>query len=129
MSDCLFCKIVARELPCYKVWEDENHFAFLDINPIREGHTLVVPKQHASYLFGLDDASYQSILSASKTVSQRLKEVFQVPRIGVVVEGFSVDHVHIHLIPITDVGQLDPKQAKPGNPLELTQIAEQIKNH
>lgn len=125
--DCLFCKIIAEEIPCYKVWEDENHLAFLDINPIREGHTLVIPKAHAPYLFDLEDASYQSLLAASKSVAKRLKEVFQVPRIGVAVEGFAVDHVHIHLVPLTAGNQLNPELAKSGDQTELAKLAERLK--
>ena len=124
--DCLFCKIIAGTIPCHKVWEDEHHLAFLDINPIREGHTLVVPKTHAPYLFDLEDGNYQSLMAASKTVAARLKEAFQVPRVGVAVEGFAVDHVHVHLIPLTSAGQLDPTQAKPADQAELAKLAESI---
>jgi len=127
MSNCLFCKIIAGEIPCHKVWENDFHLAFLDINPIREGHTLVIPKAHASYLFDMDDANYQSVFAATKRVAGRLKEVFQVPRIGVAVEGFAVDHVHVHLVPLTGVGQLDPKQAKLADQTELAKLAERIK--
>jgi histidine triad (HIT) family protein len=127
MPDCLFCKIIAGEIPCHKVWEDDHHLAFLDINPIREGHTLVIPKTHASYLFDMDDANYQSLLAASKTLAGRLKEVFNVPRIGMAIEGFGVDHVHVHLIPITGVGQLDPHQAKAADHTELATLAQRIR--
>ncbi|MBI4435161.1 HIT family protein [Candidatus Uhrbacteria bacterium] len=127
MSNCLFCKIIAGEIPCHKVWEDDAHLAFLDINPIREGHTLVIPKAHAPYLFDMDDPSYQSVLATAKQVAGRLKEVFQVLRIGVAVEGFAVDHVHVHLVPLTGAGQLDPKLGKPADPAVLAQLAERIK--
>ncbi|TAL51244.1 HIT family protein [Patescibacteria group bacterium] len=127
MSECIFCKIIAGEIPCHKVWEDDDHLAFLDINPIREGHTLVIPKVHASYLFDMNDESYQSLLGAAKQIAIRLKEVFQVPRIGMAVEGFAVDHVHVHLVPLTGVGQLDPKQAKPGDHTQLTELAQRIR--
>lgn len=127
MSDCLFCKIVAGTIPAHKVWEDESHLAFLTIGPIREGHTLVIPKAHAAYLFDLDDASYHSLLTASKTVAKRLKEVFDVPRVGVAVEGFAVDHVHIHLVPLTAGNQLNPELAKPGDHAELAKLAQRIR--
>ncbi|MEK7620267.1 MAG: HIT family protein [Patescibacteria group bacterium] len=127
MSDCLFCKIVAGEIPCHRVWEDDSHLAFLDINPIHEGHTLVIPKTHVPYLFDLGDTDYQSLLAASKTVAARLKDVFQVPRIGMAVEGFAVDHIHIHLMPLTGVGQLDPSLAKPADHSELAKLAERIR--
>lgn len=127
MENCLFCKIVSGEIPCHKVWEDDHHLAFLDINPIRDGHTLVIPKAHAPYLFDLDDASYQSLLAASKQVASRLKEVFQVPRIGVAVEGFAVDHVHVHLVPVTGGNQLNPELAKPADHAKLANMAQQIR--
>ena len=111
MTDCLFCKIVAGEIPCHKVWEDENHFAFLDISPIREGHTLVIPKAHAPYVFDLNQDAYNALMRAVKTVATKLKQVFAVPRIAVAVEGFAVDHVHVHLVPVTGGNQLDPCNA------------------
>ncbi len=126
-NNCPFCKIVAGDIPCHKVWENDAHLAFLDITPIREGHTLVIPKAHASYLFDMDDLSYQSVLIAAKQVAERLKDVFQVPRIGMAIEGFGVDHVHIHLVPVTGGNQLDPKQAKPADHATLAQLAERIK--
>ncbi len=127
MSECIFCKIVAGEIPCHKVWEDDAHLAFLDITPIREGHTLVIPKAHAPYLFDMDDPSYQSVLAAAKQVAERLKTVFQVPRIGMAIEGFGVDHVHVHLVPVTGGNQLDPKQAKPADHAELAKLAARIR--
>lgn len=127
MSDCLFCKIIAGEIPCYKVWEDESHLAFLDIHPIREGHTLVVPKAHASYLFDLDDPAYVDMMRAAKTVAATLKKATGAPRIGVAVEGFSVDHVHVHLAPIDGVGQMDPcNAAKEVDHAALAKVASRI---
>jgi histidine triad (HIT) family protein len=100
MNDCLFCKIIAGEIPCYKVWEDGKHIAFLDIRPIAEGHTLVMPKTHAPYLFALPDDAYRALHAAAKTVATILKEKTVMPRVVEVVEGFEVDHVHLHLIPM-----------------------------
>lgn len=108
MSDCLFCKIVAGEIPCHKVWEDERHLAFLDIYPMREGHALVIPKTHAPELFDLDDAAYDRLMRATRTVAKKLRAAMSVPRVGVVVKGFEVDHVHVHLVPISEARQLDP---------------------
>ncbi|MBI2473770.1 HIT family protein [Candidatus Uhrbacteria bacterium] len=127
MPDCLFCKIVTGDIPCHKIWEDDAHLAFLDINPIQEGHTLVIPKAHASYLFDMDDPSYQHLLAASKQVATHLKNALQVPRIGVGVEGFAVDHVHVHLVPVSGVGQLDSSNAAPADQAFLVQLAQKIK--
>lgn len=125
--ECLFCKIVAGEIPCHKVWEDESHLAFLDIHPIREGHTLVIPKTHAPYLFGLDDAAYGDLMRAAKTVATTLKSSMCVPRVGVAVEGFAVDHVHVHLVPVDGGGQLDPcDAAKDVDHAALAEVAGRI---
>ncbi len=125
--DCLFCKIVAGEIPCHKVWEDEKHLAFLDIHPMRDGHTLVIPKTHASYLFDLDDLAYVGLLRAAKTVARTLKSSMSVPRVGVAVEGFAVDHVHVHLVPIDGGGQMDPcNAAKEVDHAKLAEVAGKI---
>ena len=98
----VFQKIIVGELPSYKIWEDEGHFAFLDISPFAPGHTLVVPKQPSPYLFDMDDEAYNTLMHASRKVAKILKKAFpEIPRVGVVVSGFGVEnHVHIHLIPI-----------------------------
>jgi len=108
MSDCLFCKIISGEIPCYKVWESETHLAFLDIYPMREGHALVIPKAHAPDLFLLDDAAYDAVMRATKVVAAKLRAAMGVPRVGVIVKGFEVDHVHVHLVPISEPRQMDP---------------------
>ncbi|HNQ31038.1 MAG TPA: HIT family protein [Candidatus Woesebacteria bacterium] len=103
----IFEKIMAGEIPGYKVWEDDKHFAFLDISPFAPGHTLVIPKTPAPYLFEMPESDYQHLMLASKAVAQILKRAFDVPRVGVIVAGFGVeDHVHVHLIPIHNEGQL-----------------------
>jgi histidine triad (HIT) family protein len=100
MDSCVFCSIVAGEIPCHRVWEDEGHLAFLDIRPMREGHALVVPKAHAPELFEMDDEAYLRLMGAAKAVAAMLKPAFGVPRVGAAVEGFQVDHVHVHVIPL-----------------------------
>jgi histidine triad (HIT) family protein len=130
MIDCLFCKIIAGEIPCHKVWEDEQHLAFLDIHPMREGHTLVIPKLHASELFEMDDAAYQALMAASKTVAVKLKAKLAVPRVGAAVEGFLVDHAHIHLIPLThglEASDFNPSPRPEPDHVKLTDIATKIR--
>lgn len=96
----LFSRIVAGEIPCYKVAEDEKYFAFLDINPLAAGHTLVIPKAEGDYLFAMDDKAYTGLLLFAKKVAAALEKAVPCRRIGVAVMGLEVPHTHIHLIPI-----------------------------
>jgi len=127
MTDCIFCKIVKGEIPAVKVWEDENYIAFLDINPIQPGHTLVLPKKHSDDLFELDDRDYLELMIKSKEVAEMLKRKLKPKRIGVIVEGFAVPHVHVHLVPINKGGELNPERAKKATTEELNEIAKRIK--
>lgn len=96
----LFSRIVAGEIPCYKVAEDEKYFAFLDINPLAAGHTLVIPKAEGDYLFAMADNAYTGLLLFAKKVAAALEKAVPCRRIGVAVMGLEVPHTHIHLIPI-----------------------------
>ncbi len=98
----IFTKIINGEIPCYKIAEDENYFAFLDINPMSKGHTLVVPKSEVDYVFDLSDDNYQGLMSFSKKVAAAIEEVVPCIRIGLMVFGLEVPHAHVHLIPIND---------------------------
>jgi histidine triad (HIT) family protein len=126
-KNCIFCKIVKEEIPSVKIWEDENYFAFLDINPIQPGHTLVLPKKHSDDLFELDDRDYLELMLKSKEVAEMLRRKLKPKRIGVIVEGFAVPHVHVHLVPINQGGELDVKRTKKATTEELNKIAEKIK--
>ena len=95
----LFERIVLGEIPCYKVWEDGNHLAFLDINPRVEGHTLVIPKHPWFEVFAMDEDPYHSLWTAARTVARRLQELTGCARVVIVVLGYEVEHVHIHLLP------------------------------
>ena len=100
MSDCIFCKIVAGEIPCVKIWEDENFMAMLDILPACKGQTLVLPKRHlSSDIFILWEEDYSSLLLAAKKVVALLKTWLQVERIWMVVEWMELDHAHVKLYP------------------------------
>ena len=103
----IFTKIVNGEIPCYKVAEDDRHIAFLDINPVTPGHTLVVPKHEVSYLFDLSDDEYVALELFAKKVAKGLREAMPCKRIGVTVFGLEVPHSHIHLSPITTEADLD----------------------
>lgn len=97
----IFSRIVAGEIPCHKVAEDEEFFAFLDINPVAKGHTLVIPKQETDYIFDLDDALLGRMMAFAKRVARAQEEVIPCKRVGMAVMGLEVPHAHIHLIPIT----------------------------
>ena len=107
MSDCLFCKIIAGEIPCYKVAENDKFFAFLDINPVNWGHTLVVPKRETDYIFDISDEELAEMIVFAKKVAKALKAVMPCRKIGVTVLGLEVPHAHIHLVPLQKEGDMD----------------------
>jgi len=100
----IFSKIINGDIPSYKIGEDENNYAFLDINPLSMGHTLVVPKKEFDYGFDLDNESYDKLFSFAKKVSAAIEEIIDCKRLGVVVYGLDVPHAHIHLIPLQGTG-------------------------
>ncbi|MCD6065783.1 MAG: family hydrolase [Bacteroidetes bacterium] len=126
----IFSKIIAGEIPCYKVAENEHCFAFLDINPLKKGHTLVVPKKEVDYLFDLDDADYIELQKFAKRIAIAIKKEIPCKRIGEVVLGFEVPHAHIHLIPVNTEGEIDFKNPKLRlEKEEMQQIADAIGKH
>ena len=103
----IFSKIVDGEIPCYKVAEDDNCFAFLDIFPLAKGHTLVIPKKETNYLFDLESDEYKGLWMFAQKVAKAQKQVVPCERIGVAVIGLEVPHAHIHLVPINNVSDID----------------------
>ena len=103
----IFTRIIQGEIPCYKVAEDDRYFAFLDINPLTEGHTLVVPKKETDYLFDLDDDTLAGMVLLAKRIAKRIGEKITCKRVAVVVLGLEVPHAHIHLIPINNEKDVD----------------------
>lgn len=103
----IFSKIIAGEIPSYKIAEDEHFYAFLDISPVRLGHTLVVPKREEDYLFDLTDDELAGMMTFSKKVAKGIKAATGCRKVGVAVLGLEVNHAHIHLIPITEEGDMD----------------------
>ncbi len=108
----IFTRIVQGEIPCHKVGEDERYLAFLDINPLRQGHTLVIPKVEVDQLFDLDDELLAGILPFAKDVARRIKAVVPCARIGVTVIGMEVPHAHVHLIPIDGIHDMEFSRPK-----------------
>ncbi|MBK6363645.1 MAG: HIT family protein [Saprospiraceae bacterium] len=103
----IFTKIILGEIPCYKVAENDNYFAFLDIRPLVKGHTLVIPKKEIDYIFDMEDRALAEMFSFTKRVAMVLKEEVECTRIGISVIGLEVPHAHVHLIPIQSVNDMN----------------------
>lgn len=124
----IFTRIVQGEIPCYKIAENENFLAFLDVNPLVKGHTLVIPKQEQDYLFDLEDDSFVGLHLFAKEVAIQLKKHIACKRIGVAVIGLEVPHAHIHLIPLNEMDDMNFNRKKLTlSPEELTTIADELK--
>lgn len=108
----IFTKIINGEIPSYKIAEDEHFYAFLDINPLAEGHTLVVPKREVDYLFDLNDEELAGMMAFAKKVAAHIRVAVPCKRIGMAVIGLDVPHAHIHLVPISEGGDLDFSRPK-----------------
>ena len=123
----IFSKIVNGEIPAYKVAEDENYFAFLDIFPVTKGHTLVIPKKEVDYLFDLDDETYAGLQLFAKKVAAGIKKAIPCEKVGVLVLGLEVPHAHIHLAPLkNEADLLNFSNKKKFTPEEFKEIAELI---
>lgn len=124
----IFSRIAQGEIPSYKVAEDDNYYAFLDINPLMEGHTLVIPKREEDYFFDLSDDELAGMVKFAKRIAARQKEVFGCKKVAMIVLGLEVPHAHLHLIPMNSEADVDFRKEK----LQLTadqfaEIAAKIK--
>lgn len=108
----IFSKIIKGDIPSYKVAEDDDHYAFLDINPLVKGHTLVIPKQEVDYIFDLDNATLASLNVFAKKVAKGIEKVVTCKRVGIMVVGTEVPHAHIHLIPFNSEAELNFARAR-----------------
>lgn len=123
----IFSKIIAGEIPCYKVAENDNYFAFLDINPLAKGHTLVVPKCETDYIFDLDDQTLGGMVVFAKEVASKIKKMTGCKKVAMVVLGLEVPHAHIHLIPMNTENDVDFRKEKLKlTPEEFSQIATEL---
>lgn len=116
MASSIFSRIIAGEIPSYKIAEDEKYYAFLDINPLTKGHTLVVPKKEIDYIFDLDDETLAGMMIFAKKVASKIKQKITCERVAIVVLGMEIPHAHIHLIPIQSEKDVDFHREK----LQLT---------
>ena len=126
----IFTRIAKGEIPSYKVAENEDFYAFLDIAPMAKGHTLVIPKHvEDDYIFNLDDATYMGLCAFAKKVAQAIKAAVPCQRVGVAVLGMEVPHTHIHLVPLTTEADMDFRKKKPElSSEEFSEIASAIYN-
>jgi histidine triad (HIT) family protein len=125
----IFSKIINGEIPCYKIAEDENYFAFLDIRPLNAGHTLVVTKKEVDYIFDLEDDELQGLILFAKKIAVAIKKSVDCERIGMTVIGLEVPHTHIHLSPINSVHDLDFRNTKEISKEKMQEIAEKIRSN
>ena len=122
----IFSKIIAGEIPSYKCAESERFYAFLDINPVGKGHTLVVPKKEVDYLFDMDDEELAAMMVFAKKVARAITSVIPCRKVGVAVLGLEVNHAHVHLIPLQSEGDMDFRNKKQFSPEQMQQIAADI---
>jgi histidine triad (HIT) family protein len=123
----IFTRIVNGEIPCYKVAEDENFLAFLDINPLQKGHTLVIPKKEVNYIFDVPEELHAGLWNFARKVGKAVEKVVPCQRMGITVIGLEVPHTHIHLIPLNSMFDMDFRGPKLSfTPAEFAGIAEQI---
>ena len=127
MEDCIFCKIVGGSEPAHKIWESDDFVAFLSIHPCNPGHACLIPKLHVDYVFDLEEPLYTGIFQAAGQLSGPIKRATEAKRLGIAVEGFGVQHVHLHLVPLYKVSELDPHRHIKQSREELAEMAEKIR--
>ena len=122
----IFSKIVAGEIPCYRIAEDENFLAFLDVNPNAKGHTLCIPKQEINKLFDIEDQAYLGLMAFAKKIAVALEKTVSCKRIGMAVIGLEVPHAHVHLIPLNEMDEMRFQNKVSLTPEEFTALAQAI---
>lgn len=126
----IFSKIVAGEIPCYKIAENDHYLAFLDVFPLKKGHVLVIPKQEVDYIFDLDNETYNGLMSFSKIVAIALKQAIRCKRVAMSVIGLEVPHAHVHLIPMNTMNDVNFSNEKLKlSKEEFEEIAHKIKQY
>ena len=123
----IFTKIIRGEIPCYKIAEEEDYFAFLDINPNAKGHTLCIPKEETDKIMDLDEKTYIGLMQFSRKVGMAIEKAVDCKRVGMTVIGLEVPHVHVHLIPLTEMRQATFQHKEQLSPEEFEEIAKKIR--
>ena len=124
---CVFCRIVAGTAPAHVVWEDAEHLAFLDVNPVTSGHVLLIPRLHVSSVYDLDAPGYEALFARVRALAPAIATAAGAPRTAIAVEGFGVDHAHVHLVPVWRAGELDPCRQRRASDAELHVAAERVR--
>ncbi len=125
----IFSKIIAGEIPCFRIAENEEFFSFLDVRPMQKGHVLVVPKNEVDYLFDMDSEQYQRFFLFAKQVADALKKAVPCKKVGMAVVGLEVPHAHIHLVPLNEVGDMVFGKQLDVSKEEMEKIAKEIQSH
>ena len=123
----IFTKIIKGEIPCHKILEDDKHLAFLDIRPIKKGHTIVIPKEEVDYIFDMEDAALADLMIFAKRAAGMIKAKIPCRKIGVMVCGIEVAHTHIHLVPFDKIPELSFALAREASQEELAKVAALIR--
>ena len=128
MSECVFCTVAEKNEPFHEiVWQDENFVAFLSAYPVKEGHVLVIPRVHADDLFDLDEETYLEMMRVSRDIAEKIKSIYSAVRVAVALEGMSVSHVHVHVIPVHEKSDISMHRTELGDPILMKQEAEKIR--
>ena len=125
----IFTKIINGEIPCYKIAEDENYLAFLDVNPNTKGHTLCIPKEEINKIFDMEEEHYLGLMKFSRKIAKALEKTVECKRIGVAVVGLEVPHTHVHLIPLQDMDDMRFQRKVSLTKEEFEALAEAIQNN
>jgi histidine triad (HIT) family protein len=121
MNECIFCKIINGEISTPKIYEDDDIVAFLDIHPINKGHTLIIPKKHVPNFLDLEDKLYLSVMKVAKQLATVIDEKLEPEKVGLIIAGWDVAHVHIHVIPMHDYHDITSKRMLEGTSTTLTE--------
>ena len=128
MSGCVFCKIVRKEISCYEIYEDKDVFVFLDSFPCTKGQTLVIPKKHVGYFTDLENKEYTKLMLTAKKIARAIHQATSPVKVGVIIEGLEVNHVHVKLYPLSKGGFAEVIKCKPNvSPEEMKEIADKIR--